>query len=292
MSKENQEPASLKVLFVGDVMLGRVMKEVLKEKAPASAWGETLSLLQTADVRICNLESVLSEGGTAWSTTAKQFPVRSEAKQVAMLKAAQIDAASLANNQVLDFDYEALSDLMNALEEAGIHYAGAGMDLREASEPAIWKVKGQTIGLLAFTENEPEWEATEEQPRVWYVPIKVKEKRAQRLFETVRRTKSEVDLLVVSAHWGPNGGSFPSVEHGPFAHSLIDEGADVIFGHSGHAVRGLELYKGRPILYCTGDCIDDDAVESVEQNDGSWMVLMEIAGSRVAHLLLMSYPEF
>ncbi len=286
MGKENQEQASLKVLFVGDVMLGRLMNEVLKEKAPASPWGEALSLLHTADVRICSLESVLSDGGTPWSAAAKQFPFRSDAKNVAVLKAAQIDAVSLANNQALDFDYEGLSYMMNALEEAGIHYAGAGMDIREASEPAIWKVKGQTIGLLAFTDNEPGWEATEEQPGVWYVPIKVKEKRAQRLFETVRRTKSEVDLLVVSAHWGPDWGSFPSVEHGPFAHRLIDEGADVIFGHSGQAVRGIELYKGRPILDCTDDCIDDYAVDPVEQNNGSWMVMMETAGSGLAHLLL------
>ena len=288
MKKENQEQGSLKLLFVGDVMLGRFVNEVLKEKAPAYPWGDTLSLFQQADVRICNLECVLSDWGTPWSASPKVFHFRSDAKNVASLRAAQIDAVSLANNHALDFDYEGLSYMMTNLEEGGIHYAGAGTNICEALEPAIWEVKGKTIGLLAFTDNEPAWEATEEQPGVWYVPIEVKEKRAERLFETVRKTKGEVDLLVVSAHWGSNWGYFPPADHLPFAHALIDAGADVIFGHSGHVVRGIELYKEKPILYCTGDFVDDYAVDEIERNDRSWIFLVETEGSTISRLLL--YP--
>ena len=222
------KPSPLKLLFVGDVMLGRLVNEVLKGKPPAYPWGDTLSLLRDTDVRICNLECVLSDWGTPWSATPKVFHFRSDAKNVQTLTTAHIDAVSLANNHVLDFEYEGLFHMMNTLQEAGIHYAGAGATLREASAPAIWSVNGKTIGLLAFTDNEPAWSATDEQPGVWYVPIELHEKRAEQLFEVVRRTKEDVDILVVSAHWGPNWGYNPPAEHLPFARALIDAGADVI----------------------------------------------------------------
>src|SRR5437868_1008160 len=145
-------------------MLGRLVNEALKEKLPTYPWADTLPLFHQADVRICNLECVLSDRGTPWSATPKVFHFRSDAKNIATLTVAHIDAVSLANNHTLDFDYEALFDTLHILPAAGIHYAGAGMTLQEASAPAIWEVKGTTIALLAFTDNESAWEATEERP--------------------------------------------------------------------------------------------------------------------------------
>ena len=38
-----------------------------------------------------------------------------------------------------------------------------------------------------------------------------------------------------------------------FAHAAIDEGADLVVGHGSHTVLGVEIYKGRPILYGVGN---------------------------------------
>jgi len=62
----------------------------------------------------------------------------------------------------------------------------------------------------------------------------------------------------------------------------------VIFGHSGHVVRGVEVYREKPILYCTGDFIDDYAVDEIERNDHSSMFVVEIDGQTISRLLL--YP--
>lgn len=282
------EPSPLKVLFVGDVMLGRLMNKVLKKMPPAYPWGDTLSLFHETDVRLCNLECALTDRGTPWSVTPKAFHFRSDAKNVETLTVAHMDAVSLANNHALDSGYEGVLHMIHTLKEAGILYAGAGATFREASAPAIWSVKGTRIGLLAFTDNEPAWEATGEQPGVWYVPIALQDKRARQLLEVVRRTKEAVDLLIVSAHWGPNWGYAPPAEHGPFAQALIDAGADVIFGHSGHIVRGIEVHKEKPILYCTGDFIDDYMVDEIERNDRSCVFVAETKGAVVSRLLL--YP--
>jgi len=278
----------MNLLFVGDVMLGRLVNKFLKEKPPEYPWGDTMALFQGADVRICNLECVISDWGAPWSATPKVFHFRSDAKNLEALRAAHINAVSLANNHTLDFEYEGLLHMMDILDAAGIHFAGAGTTLSEASEPAIWEMKGIKLGFIAFTDNEPGWEATEDQPGILYVPITLEDKRAEKLIEMVRKTKDLVDLLIVSAHWGPNWGYSPPAEHIPFAHALIDAGADIIVGHSGHVVRGIEVYKQKPIMYCTGDFIDDYAVDEVERNDRSFIFVVETDGHRVFRLLL--YP--
>lgn len=269
-------------------MLGRLVNEMLRKRPAGYPWGDTLPVFHQADLRICNLECVLSNRGTPWSTPPKMFHFRSDAKNVATLTAARVDAVSLANNHTLDFGYEALGDCLRILHEAGIHSAGAGMTRSLAWEPAIWEVKGHTIGLIAFTDNEPVWEAREVHPGIMYVPITLKEQRAERLLELVSRTRERVDLLLVSAHWGPNWGEAPPAEHIPFAHALIDQGADVVFGHSGHIMRGVEVYRGKPILYCTGDYVDDYAVDADERNDQGGIFLIEADGRRLTRLLL--YP--
>lgn len=42
-----------------------------------------------------------------------------------------------------------------------------------------------------------------------------------------------------------------------FAHRLIDEGVNVVHGHSSHHVKGIEVYRGRLILYGCGDLVND-----------------------------------
>src|SRR5260370_198024 len=131
----------MRLIFVGDVMLGRLVNQVLRSNPPAYPWGDTLPQFQRADVRICNLECVISDRGIPWATTPKVFHFRSDTKNIESLKAASIDAVSLANNHVLDFGYEAFSSMMNTLKQGGIHSAVAGMTFREASHPAICEPK-------------------------------------------------------------------------------------------------------------------------------------------------------
>jgi poly-gamma-glutamate synthesis protein (capsule biosynthesis protein) len=283
---QNTQP--LKLLLAGDVMLGRLVNEMLKVEPPAYPWGDTLSLFHNADVRLCNLECVIADRGTPWSATPKVFHFRSDARNMAVLNAAHIAAVSLANNHVLDFTEAGLSDMLHHLKRAGIHYAGAGATLKEAAEPAIWEAQGRTLGLIACTDNEPDWAATEAHSGIWYVPIRVQDERAHRLFEVVQQSKANVSYLIVSLHWGPNWGYAPPAEHRPFAHALIDSGADLVFGHSGHIVRGIEIYKNRPIIYCAGDFIDDYAVDDIERNDRSFLFLIELKGTALSHLFL--YP--
>ncbi|MCL5970517.1 MAG: CapA family protein [Patescibacteria group bacterium] len=276
----------MKLLFVGDVMLGRLVNEFLKTHSPEYVWGDTLTIFKNADLKICNLECVISDIGQPWSQ--KVFHFRTDAKNVEVLKVAGFDPISIANNHVLDYEYEALLKMTKILSEERINFAGGGASFIEASEPAICGMKGKNIGLIAFTDNEPEWSATHTKPGIFYVPVNLKDKIAKFLLELIKKTRDDVDFLIISAHWGSNWGYFPPANHIPFSHALIDAGADIIFGHSGHVFRGIEIYKEKPIMYCTGNFIDDYAVDEIERNDQSFIFIIETDDNKFKRLLL--YP--
>lgn len=263
----------MQIAFVGDVMLGRLVNDRLRTADPAYPWGDTLPILRRADLRIANLECVLADGGAP--EPGKVFTFRSDLKNVHALAAAGIDAVSLANNHVLDYGADAFREMLPALDAAGILHAGAGEDLAAAQRPAVLRAGGTAVGFVAFTDNEPDWDATARSPGVHYVPVAGPEDRAERLLELVRETSSGVQLVIVSAHWGGNWGSEPLPEHRALARRLVDAGADVVFGHSPPHRPRRRVLPGPARHLRAGDFIDDYAVDPVERNDRSFIFLLE-----------------
>ena len=60
-------------------------------------------------------------------------------------------------------------------------------------------------------------------------------------------------IVSVHSHEGGADRTMPADFLIAFAHAMVDAGADVFVGHGPHVVRGVEIYKGRPILYSVGD---------------------------------------
>jgi poly-gamma-glutamate synthesis protein (capsule biosynthesis protein) len=86
--------------------------------------------------------------------------------------------------------------------------------------------------------------------------------------------RREADVVVVSLHWGPNMRPSPSKEFVRYAHALVEEGADVVHGHSAHVLQPIEVYRGRPILYDCGDFVDDYMVDPLLRND--WTLIHRV----------------
>jgi poly-gamma-glutamate capsule biosynthesis protein CapA/YwtB (metallophosphatase superfamily) len=74
----------------------------------------------------------------------------------------------------------------------------------------------------------------------------------------VKAARRPGDVVVASIHWGGNWGYAVPTAHRDFARGLIEQCAvDVVHGHSSHHPLGIEVYRGRPILYGCGDFIND-----------------------------------
>jgi poly-gamma-glutamate capsule biosynthesis protein CapA/YwtB (metallophosphatase superfamily) len=78
------------------------------------------------------------------------------------------------------------------------------------------------------------------------------------LLKAVRDAKEQSDLVVfhIHAHESPTGDDDDTPEPPDFLiklfHDVVDVGADVVMGGGPHSLRGIEIYKGKPVLYGLG----------------------------------------
>ncbi len=263
----------LTLAFTGDVMLGRQVNELLKSMQPQDVWGDVLPHLAQADLRFINLECALTKHLQPWTRTEKMFHFRAEPEAVRALQAAHIDACALANNHTLDFEECGLRDTLRVLDTACIRHAGAGANATTAAAPAMIETTGASpccVALLSVTDNEPAFAADATHPGTNYLEISLNEKTLARVAESIAQARAQgAELVVFSSHWGANFVERPSPEFRSFARKVIELGADIFHGHSAHICQGIEIYQGKPILYDTGNFIDDYAVHPLLRNDRS-----------------------
>src|SRR5829696_7087331 len=261
--------------LTGDVMLGRGVAEALDYHVrPEELWGDVLPLLDAADLRIINLECAITEHKQPWSLTPKVFHFRADPVATEVLKTARVDACSLANNHTLDFEERGLLDTLRHLEEAGIRYAGAGRDAEEAARPVL--LEGG-VAFVAFTDNEPPFAAGRDRPGTNYLPVSLEPEVLRRVEVAVGAAREAgARTIVFSNHWGPNMVQRPREIFRRFARAVVDRGVDLYYGHSAHLFQGVEIYHGKPILYDTGDFIDDYAVDPKVRNDRSFLFRVSV----------------
>ncbi|MFB6300770.1 MAG: CapA family protein [Halobacteriales archaeon] len=269
----------VRIGLTGDVMLGRKVDEYQQRRPPEAVWGNVRDRLQKLDGVFINLECCLSTRGSKWTRTNRPFHFRADPDwALPALKTGNVAGCALANNHILDFDTVALEDTIDWLDEAGIAHAGAGRTINQALDPAIVSVGDLRIGIISFTDNTPEYAADETSPGTARIEFDVDNDRSrERIQKGLSRAWTyDPDLLIASLHWGPNMVTEPSSAFETFGRWLIDEGVDVIHGHSAHVFQGIEVYDGAPILYDTGDFVDDYAVDRDLRNDRGFLFTFEV----------------
>lgn len=277
--------------LTGDVMTGRGVDQVLpaagdprlRERYAASArdyvalaeaasgpipqpvdfswpWGDALQVLDELrpDLRIVNLETSITASDDFHPYKAVLY--RMHPGNVPCLTAARLDACALANNHVLDFGVRGLENTLDVLTRAGLGPVGAGRDAQQAWRPVALTAGDQRV--LVWSVGSPSsgvprsWEAAR---GVAGVALLSEESDADgdAICERVRRMKQPGDIAVVSVHWGSNWGYAVPRAQVRLAHRLIRSGVDVVHGHSSHHPRGVEVYRGRLVLYGCGDLVND-----------------------------------
>jgi poly-gamma-glutamate capsule biosynthesis protein CapA/YwtB (metallophosphatase superfamily) len=279
------------ILLLGDVMLARGVSDFLESTEPADVWGDTLPLLRSADLRLVNLECCISEKGREFKPP-RVFYFRAIPKAIDALRSAGINVVTLANNHSLDYGPEALLDTLDRLDSARIFQAGSGASIEAACAPAIVESSGMKVGVVAFTDNFPEYGAGSDSPGTFYLPID--HGSLPKLSALIEQTRQiGADIVVVSAHWGPNMRRHPPQHFQEFARATIDAGADVWFGHSAHIFQGVEFYRQKPIIYDAGDFLDDYRVDPVERNNLSlaWWIEFNDSIELAAHPVKLSFAQ-
>jgi len=265
---------TITLALAGDVMLARLVNEAILANGPLYPWGDVLPLVREADLTLINLECVIAETGEPFQPP-RVFYFRADPQAIETLVGAGVDYVTLSNNHAMDYQGPALLETIQHLDEHGIAHAGAAGNLEEAAQFALLEARGMKVGVVAFADHFQEYAATETSPGTNVVPVTLEEPHFSRVENSIRATRAAgADLVVFSIHWGPNMRHIPTQEFREFARAVMDAGADIFHGHSAHVFQGIEIYKGKPILYDTGDLIDDYYVDIVHKNDQQFLFLV------------------
>ena len=281
--------SALEYVEMAESASGRILKPV----DLSYVWGDAAEELSRAvpAVRIVNLETSIT---TCEDYDPKGINYRMHPANTPCLTAARIDCCVLANNHVMDWGRQGLKETLVTLKAAGMKTAGAGPSLAEAIKPAVIEigVHARVLVLAACTEDSgirPDWAATDREPGVALLPD-LSDRTAEWLTERVRAMKGQADLAVLSIHWGGNWGYVVPQGQQQFAHKMLDLAAvDLIHGHSSHHPKGIEVYRGRLILYGCGDFLNDYEGIAGYEEYRSHLVLMYFAKLDVVtgHLLAL-----
>ena len=211
----------------GDVMLGRsVNTRSIKNKDFTWAFKNIAPEFNSADIALVNLESPFFPD-CAPTDTGMIFCA--PPTHVEGLKMAGIDIANLANNHIRNQGQEGIDFTISTLEQNNITPIGF--------EPAVKEIKGVKFGFLGFNAIE-----------------KINETS---LSTQIKDLGDQVDILIVTFHWGSEYSPKSNDTQKRIAHLSVDSGADVVIGHHPHWVQEKETYLGKPIYYSLGNLIFD-----------------------------------
>lgn len=237
--------------IAGDVMMDSSVRSQVNKHGYDYPWEMVKEHFQKSHLGIVNLETSITRRGTKWPD--KAFNFRSDPKNLNPMKEAGVDVVTLANNHILDYGNQGFIDTLDHLKRRSIPYAGGGRNKAEALEGTIIEKEGVKIGVLSFSRVVPDvrWYATNKRPGI----VGAYDCCTQDMMKRIKEMKEEVDILVLSLHWGVERSTKPRKQEIAVAKNAIDAGADVIMGHHPHVLQGIEIYKDKPIFYSLGNFV-------------------------------------
>jgi poly-gamma-glutamate capsule biosynthesis protein CapA/YwtB (metallophosphatase superfamily) len=274
---KGQSPASENP--VSEVLIGMVGDLLIDRERPDEALAEVRDLLAVPDILFGNLEANFTDDPHPLPSLG--IPVIPGSENLDAFSRAGFDVLSMANNHVVDAGHATMLENRVRLRAQGVETCGAGESLDDARQPAILESGGLKIAFLAYASVFPMgYEARSNVPGL--VPLRAydlwrsaldnyhvpgTQPRAQTvpdhrdlaaLGADIAHAKRQADLVFTSFHWGDFMRPYHLTDHETrTAKWCIDQGVDMVIGHHHHALRGMEWYRGKPILYGLGHFVFD-----------------------------------
>ncbi|MEK7608043.1 MAG: CapA family protein [Patescibacteria group bacterium] len=276
-------PKDATMLFVGDIMLSRMVGARIIEKNdfryPFLLAAHTL---RSADLTFGNLEGPISRRG---KNVGSIYSFRADPYVLEGISFAGFDALSVANNHAWDYGREAFLDTLELLDEKRIFTIGVGKDFTEAHAPKVLTAGDARVALLGYTDlvfktlGNPESVPAIARPDI------------ETIKTDIVRAKQEADLVVVSFHWGEEYQTKHNATQEALAHDAIDAGANIVVGHHPHVVQELEGYNGGYIAYSLGNFIFDQSFSEETMQGAALRVLLRGKGIAGAELVPIEINE-
>ncbi|ESQ89219.1 hypothetical protein ABAC460_13055 [Asticcacaulis sp. AC460] len=278
------------ILAVGDIAPDR--------PDPDTSYDAVRVRLTAADLTLAQLETTFAAKGLRLPQA--RHAVLAPVEGAGAVARAGIDVISMAGNHCLDWGSEAMLECIGHLEGEGVAVVGAGPDIAAARKPVIRILPdGSRVAVLAYSSILPQAYWAEDR-RPGCAPM-----RAHTLYEQVehdqpgtparihtfahrgdlaaleadiRAARAEADLVVVSLHWGIHFVRAVIADYQrEVAKAAIAAGADAIFGHHAHILKGIEVIDGRPVFHSLCNFACDLRMDEAHANSKSFKEIQTLA---------------
>lgn len=242
----------MKINFLGDIMLGERFEKFKRgvksqiENNKIDPFEYCKKDFQSSDLNVGNLECVVS------TSSKKNYPFSEFMKisedKLEFLINNNIKVVNIANNHIFDHGIDAFEEMKEILKRNNIKYFGFGDKTSLQKKPLLVNIKNKTVGFLGYDLSN-----TSEQ--------KFNEKVNFILKVLSPLNKNEIDILILSLHWGYEYTDIPTSFMIQAAKQFIDKGADIIYGHHPHILQGITKIDGSIFAPSLGNFIFDDERE-------------------------------
>lgn len=264
----------MRLMIVGDL--------VLEEPGIAPLFDDVRAHLKLADVLIGHVETPHTTRGE--ECVGDVPSPGSPPENLRALAEANFTVASLAGNHVHDRGAEGIADTISHLRANGISSAGAGEDLAAARAPArrgrvavlSYNCVGPCTGwagaaragcayIKVTSDYEPQGISPSGLPNA---PMFSDPDSVSAMAADVAAAKASGALVIVYFHKGlVHTPAKLAMYERPLAQRAIDAGADIVAGSHAHILRGVEMYRGKPIFHGLGNFVTVTRALNTEGND-------------------------
>ncbi len=189
--------------------------------------------IEEVDIAIANLETTLSGAEQNYSG----YPMFNSPEQMAeALKLTGFDVITTANNHSLDRRSHGVKSTLDYLDAQGLDHTGTARSQEEQDRVLIKNIRDVSIAFLAYTYGTNGIPIPDDQP---YLVNLIDHERMER---DIQRAKDmNVDLIVVSVHFGNEYQRHESEEQKELVDFLLTQGVDVVLGSHPHVIQPMEI---------------------------------------------------
>jgi poly-gamma-glutamate synthesis protein (capsule biosynthesis protein) len=248
---------ALSITFCGDIALGLEVADYMG-RSSVSDWLKGVSKVwKDSDLLIGNLEGPCVVSAKPNEGISPDFDMSASATRLRELASAGFSAVTLGNNHVMDCGPLGLAETIRGLDEAGIYYSGAGMNLGKALKPTFIPVGNLTVALVSFCYGPPASRST-----AGVAPYHPKLMR-----KALKAARAGADIVIAALHDGLEFSDVPPRLTRNRFRFLAQNGADIVVGHHPHVLQGLEWHNGVPIVYSLGDLLATNSLPHVADSN-------------------------
>ena len=221
---------SVTLTFTGDCTFSPINEEshsgsfdqvYARQSSPSYPFDRMFPWFSTDDITCINFEGTLTK---SLAHAEKVYYFRGDPSLAKILPSSSVELANLANNHTMDYFQRGFEDTVTAL-------TGAGVSLITTQRPYVTVVNGIQVVFIG------QQMAT----------------GARAAAETVKKYKRKDNIVVVVMHWSTEFSNQVAPVCVEAGRGLIDAGADLVIGHHPHVLQGMELYRGKYIVYSLGN---------------------------------------